>query len=375
MAKTLEQLRLEIDAVDQQILDLLNQRAALASQVAEVKTASQGNNEAPVIFYRPEREAAVLRKIMEHNPGPMPAAESARIFREIMSACLALEQQLHIAFLGPEGTFTQAAALKHFGHSVKTIPLAAIDQVFREVDNGNCHYGVVPVENSTEGVITHTLDMLIDSQLKIVGEVSLRIHHNLLSKEKAFTAIEKVFSHQQSLAQCRHWLARNLPQVEQIAVNSNAEAAKLAARQAGTAAIASSIAAQVYQLDILASHIEDAAENTTRFLILGQQQVGPTPQNDNDCTAENCRDKTSLLVSSANKPGALFHLLEPLEKYNISMNRIESRPAKTGAIWEYVFFIDIEGHIEFPRVRQAIDAMRQQATVLKILGSYPKAVL
>lgn len=372
-AITLIDLRDQIDAVDKQIHSLLNKRAGLAKQVADIKTLeAQQNGSNDIVFYRPEREAAVLRKLMERNEGPLSNEEAARLFREIMSACLALEQPLKIAFLGPEGTFTQAAALKHFGHSVKTIPFSSIDQVFREVDAEACNYGVVPIENSTEGVINYTLDLFIDSPLKIVGEVSLRIHHHLMSKANSLQEIDKVYSHQQSLAQCRDWLDTKMSCIKRIDVESNAEAARLAENDPKAAAIASSAAAEIYNLDILEANIEDSPDNTTRFLILGKQDVEPS----NTATEKDpaAFDKTSLLVSSANKPGALYSLLTPLANNGISMTRIESRPAQSG-VWQYVFFIDIEGHAAEPLVSKAIDEIKSEATLVKILGSYPKAVL
>lgn len=368
MSDDLINLRDQIDDLDQQIQLLLNQRAACAKKVADAKLSDikDGDN---VIFYRPEREASVLRKVMERNQGPISNEEMARLFREVMSACLALEQPMKIAFLGPEGTFTQAAALKHFGHSVKTIPFSSIDEVFREVDADSCHYGVVPVENSTEGVISYTLDMLIESPLKICGEVSLRIHQYLMAKNDSLKNIKKIYSHQQSLAQCREWLDSRLPGIERIPVNSNAEAARLAAQEEGAAAIASNAAAQIYQLNLLAEKIEDEPDNTTRFIILGKQDV--------DCSGSDspdAMDKTSIMVSSENQSGALHSLLQPIATNGLSMTRIESRPSKSG-LWQYLFFIDIEGHISEPAVAKAIAEIKQQASIMKILGSYPKAVL
>jgi len=380
-SQSLDQLRISIDQVDSQIHDLLNKRADLASQVANVKqNEAKQNNQKDIIFYRPEREAAVLRKVMERNLGPLSNEEAARLFREIMSACLALEQPLKIAFLGPEGTFTQAAALKHFGHSVKTVPFSTIDQVFRDVDADTSHYGVVPIENSTEGIISHTLDLFINSSLKIVGEVSLRIHHHLMSLTDDIKSITKIYSHQQSLAQCRNWLDDNMPEIPRIAVNSNAEAATLAKKDPHAAAIGPGAAADIYELQILNSNIEDSPDNTTRFLILGKQEVDATPivktdNNNSDLEVDSeCYDKTTLLVSSKNKSGALYDLLKPLANNNISMTRIESRPSQCG-MWEYVFFIDIEGHISHPIINKALDEISSQVSLIKVLGSYPKAVL
>ena len=374
MSNDLNQLRDQIDSLDQQIQDLLNQRAQCALNVAQVKLAEADENE-NVLFYRPEREAAVLRKVMERNKGPLNDEEMARLFREVMSACLALEQPMKIAFLGPEGTFTQAAALKHFGHSVKTIPFSTIDEVFREVDSDSCNYGVVPVENSTEGVISHTLDMLIESPLKICGEVSLRIHQYLMSKHDSIALIKKVYSHQQSLAQCREWLDSQLPGVKRIPVNSNAEAARLASIEEGSAAIASNAAAEIYHLTLLANKIEDKPDNTTRFIILGKQDVeaSPVPLTTTSSDKQTV-DKTSIMVTSANKSGALFNLLKPIAENSLSMTRIESRPSRSG-LWQYLFFIDIDGHISHPAVARALAEINRQASLMKILGSYPKAVL
>jgi chorismate mutase/prephenate dehydratase len=355
----LNSIRQRIDAVDDQIQKLLNERASLAQEVARVKLAA---GEAAV-FYRPEREAQILRRVKESNPGPLGSEEMARLFREIISACLALEQPMKIAFLGPAGTFTQAAAFKHFGHSVTTVPFGAIDEVFREVEAGSTDYGVVPVENSTEGVINHTLDLLLSSPLKICGEVELRIHQNLMSRAGGLAAIKRVYSHSQSLAQCREWLDTHLPAAERIVASSNAEAARIAVEEAGAAAVAGETAAELYGLTILQRNIEDQPDNTTRFLVLGKEGVPPSG-----------RDKTSLLVSTRNKPGALFQLLDPLAKHGISMTRIESRPSRQG-MWEYVFFLDIEGHGQEERVAKALSELEQEASLFKILGSYPKAVL
>ncbi len=371
MSDSLKNLRDQIDSFDQQIQLLLNQRALCAKQVADAKQADAKADE-KVIFYRPEREAAVLRKVMGRNDGPISNEEMARLFREIMSVCLALEQPMKIAFLGPEGTFTQAAALKHFGHSVDTVPFSSIDEVFRDVDAGSCHYGLVPVENSTEGVISHTLDMLIESPLKICGEVSLRIHHYLMASVDSLDQVTKIYSHQQSLAQCREWLDSRLPDIERIAVNSNAEAARLASMEDGAVAIASNAAAQIYQLKILAEKIEDEPDNTTRFIILGKQQVDSSHS---DAMEESTAiDKTSIMVTSANQSGALHSLLKPIAENGLSMTRIESRPSRSG-LWQYLFFIDIDGHQSDPVVAKALAEIEQQASIMKILGSYPKAIL
>lgn len=358
---SLDALRERIDALDAELQDLLNHRAELAQAVARVKRAD--SPEAEPAFYRPEREAQVLRRIKARNTGPMDAEEVARIFREVMSACLALEQPLQIAYLGPPGTFTQAAALKHFGHAVGTLPLPSIPDVFREVESGNCDYGVVPVENSTEGVVSHTLDMFLQSPLVICGEVMLRIHHHLLRARADTQGLRCVYSHQQSLAQCRSWLARHLPGVELVPVASNAEAARLASEQADTAAIAGEMAGEAYQLSSLYRNIEDEPGNTTRFLVIGRPRF-----------AASGHDRTSLLVSTQNIAGGLQRLLAPLAVHGISMTRIESRPSGRGA-WDYVFFIDLEGHRDDAPVAAALQALREVAGLYKDLGSYPKAVL
>ena len=287
----------------------------------------------------------------------------ARLFREIMSACLALEQPLRAAYLGPAGTFTQAAALKQFGHSVRTIALPTIGEIFREVEAGSCDYGVVPVENSTEGVISHTLDMFLASPLLITGEVSLRIHHHLMSRESDLGAIRTLYSHQQSLAQCRGWLDRHLPHAERVAVGSNAEAARLSTHEAGCAAVAGLPAAEIYGLKVLAERIEDEPGNTTRFLVIGTKDAPASGQ-----------DKTSLLLSCRNESGGLHALLTPLAEHGISMTRIESRPSRRG-IWDYVFFIDVMGHQDDPKVAAAIEALKPSSLLFKVLGSYPVAVL
>ncbi len=354
----LKQLRERIDAIDIQLQALISDRARCAEEVATVKREAGSDN-----FYRPEREAAVLRSVQERNTGPLSNEEIARLFREIMSACLALESTMNIAFLGPEGTFTQEAAIKQFGHSVNTVPLGAIDEVFREVESGDARYGIVPIENSTEGIVNHTLDSFIDSPLMICGEVELRVHHHLLGKGKDLSAIKEVTSHQQSLAQCREWLDANLPGITRTGTSSNAEAAKIAAGNKNIAAIASDAAASLYGLDEMASNIEDKPDNTTRFLVIGSLEAEPCGN-----------DRTTLLVSGTNRPGALHDLLSALAKHSINLTRIESRPSRR-AMWEYVFFLDIDGHIKDKNVSAAIAELKKDAAFLKLLGSYPKAVL
>ena len=357
-ADKLEDLRGRIDALDEQIQALINARAECARDVATVKL-SQGEDPR---FYRPEREALILRRVSERNDGPMPDETMVRLFREIMSACLALEKPLSVAYLGPEGTFTQAAALKQFGHAVTTLALDSLDDVFREVAAGAADYGVVPVENSTEGVISHTLDLFQQSALSICGEVELRIHHHLLVK-RSDVKITRVLAHQQALAQCRGWLEANLPGAEHVAVGSNAEAARLASEDDTVAAIASDTAAELYGLVAVAQNIEDRPDNTTRFLVIASQAVLPSGN-----------DKTSLLVSVSNKPGALSELLQPIAQHKISMTRIESRPSRQ-AMWEYVFYIDVNGHRDDAGVAAALAALEEKAFAVKVLGSYPKAVI
>jgi chorismate mutase/prephenate dehydratase len=358
-SKELQDIRQKIDGIDKEIQRLINERASCAMRVAEIKQEIEASSQ----FYRPEREAQVLRNVKERNQGPFPASDMARLFREIMSSCLALEEPMNIAYLGPEGTFTQGAAIKHFGHAVTTSPLSAIDEVFREVESGCANYGVVPIENSTEGVVNHTLDTFINSPLKVCGEVDMRIHHNLLSKEETLADIKRVYAHQQALAQCREWLNENLPHAEGIAVNSNAEAAKMVTKESGSAAIASSAAAELYGLDIKVNNIEDEPDNTTRFLVIGRQEVPASGV-----------DKTSIMVSAKNQSGALAALLQPLAENELSLSRIESRPSRRGN-WEYVFFMDIEGHKDDEKVQKALASIEKEAAILKVLGSYPVSAL
>lgn len=355
----LSELRDQIDIIDSKILQLINQRAKCAMEVARTKI-SEGETGT---FYRPDREALVLRRIKELNPGPLSDETTARFFREIMSACLALEKPLEVAFLGPEGTFTQQATFKHFGQAVNAIPVANINDIFTEVEQQHCQFGVVPVENSTEGVITHTLDRFISSTLKICGEVEIRVHQNLMGHAQSFSEVTEVFSHQQSLAQCRQWLDAHLPHAERTAVSSNAEAARLASESKDKMAIAGEVAADLYQLNILEKNIEDESNNTTRFIIIGQQQPVSTGL-----------DKTSLLVSTDNKAGSLHKILQPFAEHGIGLSHIESRPSKQG-LWDYVFFIDIIGHKDDKNVVKALASLKGNVNLLNVLGSYPKAVI
>ncbi len=368
--RDLEQVRADIDAIDRDIQALIQRRAECAQRVAQIKldevqaARARGEPDTEVVYYRPEREAQVLQRIIERNPGPLGGETVAHIFREIMSACLALERPLQVAYLGPEGTFTQAAAIKHFGHAAVCVPLPTIDAVFAQVESGECNYGVVPVENSTEGMVSHTLDSFLDSPLKISGEVELRIaHHLLVAPHTGAGDITRICAHQQALAQCRNWLDRHWPNVEREAVSSNGEAARLAASTPGVAAVAGDMAAEQYHLEKLAEHIEDYADNTTRFLVIGRDEVPPSG-----------RDKTSIVVSSRNKPGALFNLLEPFRRAQVSLTRIDTRPSRTEK-WAYVFFIEFEGHLQDEAIRPILAELEEQSIMLKPLGSYPRAVL
>jgi chorismate mutase / prephenate dehydratase len=357
----LNKVRTQIDAIDVKIHDLINDRARLAQLVGISKTR-EGRT---VDFYRPEREAQVLRMARERNTGPLRDAEVLRLFREIMSACLAQQEPLKVAFLGPEGTFTQAAVLTHFGHSVRGLAMASIDEVFHEVEAATADFGVVPVENSTEGTVNNTLDGFLSSPLKICGEVELRIHHSLMGAMSALGRIERICSHPQSLAQCRVWLDEHMPGIERVPVSSNAEGARRARDEKGTAGIAGETAAEVYGLKILAAEIEDRPDNTTRFFVLGRKLFSPSGE-----------DRTTLLVSigHTDAPGALHRLLEPLAEHRVSMTRIESRPSHRRK-WDYVFFIDIEGHADDPHVAKALAELQKRASLFRVLGSYPRAVV
>ena len=358
LQKALAGVRAEIDGIDGELLRLLNQRARCAQKVGEIKAE---HGEAGYI-YRPEREAQVLRRLQDANPGPLPGENITFFFREVMSACLSLEQPLGIAFLGPLGTFSESAATKHFGHAARLSPQSSIDDVFREVESGHAQYAVVPVENSTEGAVGRTMDLLLATQLKICGEVVVRIHQNLLSNESDLSKITRVYSHAQSLAQCHEWLNRMLPGAQRISVGSNAQAAQMAAEELGVAAIAGEAAAARYNLPRLAENIEDEPNNTTRFLVLGKHDAGPSG-----------RDKTSLIMSAANRTGALHELLLPLSSAGVSMCRLESRPARN-ALWEYVFYVDIEGHRDDAPIKAALEELGRRSAYLKTLGSYPVAV-
>jgi chorismate mutase/prephenate dehydratase len=355
----LTEIRDEIDRLDEQIQELINSRARLAFRVRE----SKGGELHAVDFYRPEREAQVLRGVLERNQGPLSDTEMVRLFREIMSACLAQQEPLKVAYLGPEGTFTQQAVHRHFGHSVHAIGLPGIDTVFEQVQAGDADFGVVPVENSSQGIVSHTLDMFLLSDLKICGEIELRVHQNLLTLARSLPQIERVYSHEQSLSQCKNWLRAHLPGVELIAVGSNSEAARRVRNAPEAAAIAGRVAAEVYGLPILFADIEDHPDNTTRFLVIGRQIFAPSG-----------RDKTTLLLSGHEGPGLLYRLLEPFQVHGVNMTRIESRPSRLGK-WAYVFFVDVEGHAEDPAVAAALRDLDKVSKLSRVLGSYPRAIL
>lgn len=360
MSDLLKQFRDQIDALDEQMLKLVNERAQLARKIGNVKDDG--------VIYRPEREAQILRRLQSHNAGPLSNEAVSNIFRAVMSNCRALEKELAIAFLGPLGTYSEEAALKQFGEGRQAVVCCSIDEVFRTIEAGQADYGVVPVENSTEGAVGITLDLLLSSPLKICGEVTLSVHHTLLSAQEDISRITHVFSHGQSLSQCHEWLNKNMPNAHREAVTSNARAAQMVHELVSTegtfaAAIASKRAAELFNLNVLAENIEDDPKNTTRFLVLGPHPV-----------ARSGRDKTSLVMSAPNKPGAVVQLLEPLSRHGVSMSKFESRPSKQN-LWDYVFFVDIEGHQADPAVQAALIEVRERAAFLKVLGSYPVAVV
>ncbi len=359
-ADSLDEIRARIDAIDEKIQQLISERARHAQQVGISKGELRS-----VDYYRPEREADVLRRVRERNDGPLSDEEMLRLFREIMSACLAQQDPLKVGFLGPAGTFTQTAVFKHFGHSVRALPFHTIDEVFQEVESGAADFGVVPIENSTEGSVNNTLDMFLTSPLKIGGEIELRIEQHLLGREKGLEKIQRICAHEQSLAQCRGWLREYLPHVELIGMSSNAAGARRARDEQGTAAIGPAAAADVYDLDILVSNIEDRADNATRFLVVGRELLAPSGD-----------DRTTILVSTtdtAGGSGVLHNLLAPLAEYGVSMTRIESRPSRRRN-WDYVFFIDLEGHAGEAPVADALAELESRSSLFRVLGAYPKAV-
>ena len=355
MADDIAKHRAAIDALDEKIVALLSERAKRAADIGKLK-ANAG-------AYRPEREAEVLRRAAAANPGPLSDAALLRLFTEIMSACRALEEPITVAYLGPQGTFSEMALGKQFGGGVETLPCASIDEVFRSAETGAAAYAVVPVENSTDGAIGRTLDLMLATPLRICAEVVLRVQQNLMARKATLKTIKKVYSHPQSLAQCNGWLAQHLPRAARLPVASNAEAARIAVKEAGAAAIGPEIAAERYGLKVLAGSIEDDAKNRTRFLVLGGHDAGPSG-----------KDRTSLVMTTHNRPGSLLDLIASFSSAGVNMTRLESRPARTGQ-WEYYFYVDIEGHQQDAKVAQALAQLRDKAPFVKIFGSYPAAVL
>lgn len=353
MGDQLKYLRNRIDVIDSELLKLMNMRADLAREIGQIKNG---------MAYRPEREAQVLARLCQLNSGPLADEHIVRLFTEIMSLCRSMEEPLTIAYLGPEGTFSEEAALKRFGNMVTALPCTSIDEVFRKVESRGAGYGVVPVENSTEGAVGRTLDLLLQTPLKVCGEVALPIHQFLLARHCDLARIKKVYSHPQSFSQCHEWLNVNLPHLTaeaRISAASNADAARLASEDENAAAVAGKKAGEVFGLTVCATNIEDDPNNTTRFLVIGAQEA-----------AASGKDKTSLAMSARNRPGAIHELLAPLAQYGVSMSRLESRPSRAG-LWEYVFFVDIEGHQQDPKIAQALQELREIASFLKVLGSYP----
>jgi chorismate mutase/prephenate dehydratase len=346
-------LRERIDAIDRQILDLLNQRAGVAQEVGHVKAETN----APV--FRPERELQVLRNAAQRNPGPLADADVQTIFREIMSACRALEKRVTVAYLGPVGTFSEQAVYQQFGPAVEGMPCASIDEVFRAAEAGTADFGVVPVENSTEGAINRTLDLLLQTPLTISGEVSLPVHHSLMTKSGTMEGVSQICAHPQALAQCQAWLNQHYPSIQRNPVSSNGEAARLAAEDPAVAAIAGEIAGEKHGLQVVNAHIQDDPHNRTRFAVIGRLRTAPSGH-----------DHTSLVLSVANKAGAVYNLLAPLAKHGVSMTRFESRPARMGT-WEYYFYVDVEGHCNDERMARALAELKENAAFFKVLGSYP----
>lgn len=349
----LKPLREKIDAVDAQILALLNARAELAQQVGHLKA----HTNAPV--FRPEREAQVLRGVAERNPGPLPNLEIQLIFREIMSACRALERRVTVAYLGPAGTFSEQAVFQQFGHAIVLLPCISIDEVFRTTEAGTADFGVVPVENSSEGTVNRTLDLLLQTSLSISGELSIPVQHSLMTISGDFAGVTKICAHSQALAQCQAWLNQHYPAIERIAVASNGEAARMASLDASIAAIAGESAGAQYELQVVHAHIQDDPHNRTRFAVVGNLQ----------CAASG-KDQTSLVLAVPNKAGAVYTLLAPFMQFGVSMTRFESRPARTGT-WEYYFYVDVEGHQHDESVARSLNELRNSAAFFKILGSYP----
>lgn len=356
MTDKLQPLREQIDAIDAQILDLLARRGRVAQEVGHVKAETN----APV--FRPEREAQVLRGVAERNPGPLKDEDVQTIFREIMSACRALEKRVTVAYLGPSGTFSEEAAFQQFGTAIETLPCVSIDEVFRACEAGTADFGVVPVENSSEGAINRTLDLLLATTTIISGEVSIPVHHSLMTRTGGMDGVKVVCAHSQALAQCQVWLNLHHPHIERRAVASNAEAARMASEDASIAAIASEMAGEQYKLGVVQAHIQDDPHNRTRFVVIGKLETAPSG-----------RDHTSLVLAVPNKAGAVYQLLAPLARHGVSMTRFESRPARIGT-WEYYFYVDVEGHVKDPAVTRALEELKDNAAFFKVLGSYPQAL-
>lgn len=354
-AGKLDRLRKQIDSIDDQILDLLNERARVVIEVGKAKAGSSQQ------FYVPSREQAIYRRLAGRNNGPFPTEGIRRVFREVISASLSLEQPMQVAFLGPLATFTHLAAMQQFGFSAQLVPQKGIGAVFDEVQRGRADYGVVPVENSNEGVVTHTLDMFMESDLQINAEILLEISHDLLSRSGDIGRVRKVVSHPQALAQCRKWLEENLPDVPLVDVASTALAAQIVADDDSAGAIASEMAASLYDLQVVKKKIEDNPNNFTRFLVIGRHTPAPSG-----------RDKTSIMFSVRDEPGILYRMLEPFSKRSLNLCKIESRPFKKKA-WEYIFFLDLEGHVDEDAVGDALEELKGYCTLFKVLGSYPKA--
>jgi chorismate mutase/prephenate dehydratase len=352
----IEELRRQIDAIDSRILELLNRRAEIVIQVGKEKAKENA------AFHSPEREEEIFDRLTRQNQGPFPRSAVKAVYREILSACLSLEQPLKIAYLGPKATFTHMACMKRFGLSAEYLPFRGIGEVFAEVEKGKANYGVVPVENSTEGVVSHTLDMFVDSDLKICGEILLEVSHHLLSQTE-LGRITKIYSHPHAFAQSRKWLESHLPNIALLEVSSTAAAAELAAQDETTAAIASDLAASLYDLKVVAARIEDNPYNFTRFLIIGQK----------GCPATG-HDKTSILFAIRDRVGALYRMLEPFAKGQINLTKIESRPARY-RVWEYIFYVDFEGHADDAHVKEALEHLREECLFLKVLGSYHREQL
>ena len=352
----LKPLREQIDAIDAQLLNLLSQRARVVQQVGHVKART----DAPV--FRPEREAQVLQRVAERNPGPLADADLQSIFREVMSACRALEKRISVAFLGPAGTYSEQAVIRQFGQAVQGLPCVSLDEVFRATEAGTAEFGVVPVENSNEGAVNRSLDLLLQTTLSICGEISLPVHHNLLTRSGNMDGVTRICAHAQALAQCQNYLNQNFPQIQRQSVVSNGEAARMAAEDASVAAIAGETAGTRYGLQVVQAHIQDDPHNRTRFAVIGRIKPGPSGN-----------DHTSVVLSVPNKAGAVVGLLAPLAKHGVSMTRFESRPARLGT-WEYYFYVDMEGHASEEKMARALEELKNNAAFFKLLGSYPLGV-